>query len=259
MTKLESGSIKPNTARHDIGEIVGSVLERARKILVHHRVEVDIAKDLPMLELDPVLFEQVLFNLLDNAAKYAPPQTTVLIQSWQEAETVKLQIVDEGSGIPPGGDRSHLRQVPSRREAGSGSRRHRTWTGDLPRLRRSHGRLDHRGEPDRPAWRRVHHHAPGPQARRAAGHRRMSAAPLKVLVIDDEPPIRKLLRMGLETQGYQTMDASNAKAALELMSDKPDLVILDLGLPDMQGLELLAPDSRSERGPARRRALKPRR
>ena len=67
----------------------------------------------------------------------------------------------------------------------------------------------------------------------------MSAAPLKVLVIDDEPPIRKLLRMGLETQGYQTMDASNAKTALELMSDKPDLVILDLGLPDMQGLELL--------------------
>jgi two-component system KDP operon response regulator KdpE len=67
----------------------------------------------------------------------------------------------------------------------------------------------------------------------------MSAAPLKVLVVDDEPPIRKLLRMGLETQGYQTMDASNAKAALELMSGKPDLVILDLGLPDMQGLELL--------------------
>ena len=67
----------------------------------------------------------------------------------------------------------------------------------------------------------------------------MSAAPLKVLVVDDEPPIRKLLRMGLETQGYHTMDASNAKTALELMSDKPDLVILDLGLPDMQGLELL--------------------
>jgi len=67
----------------------------------------------------------------------------------------------------------------------------------------------------------------------------MSAAPLKVLVIDDEPPIRKLLRMGLETQGYQAIDASNAKVALELMSDKPDLVILDLGLPDMQGLELL--------------------
>ena len=67
----------------------------------------------------------------------------------------------------------------------------------------------------------------------------MTAATLKVLVIDDEPPIRKLLRMGLGTQGYQTLDASNAKAALDLMSEKPDLVILDLGLPDMQGLDLL--------------------
>ena len=67
----------------------------------------------------------------------------------------------------------------------------------------------------------------------------MSAAPLKILVIDDEPPIRKLLRMGLGTQGYQTIDAPNANAALDLMAEKPDLVILDLGLPDMQGLELL--------------------
>ena len=64
-------------------------------------------------------------------------------------------------------------------------------------------------------------------------------APVKVLVVDDEPPIRKLLRMGLATQGYQTLDAPNAKAALDLMSESPDLVILDLGLPDMQGLELL--------------------
>ena len=67
----------------------------------------------------------------------------------------------------------------------------------------------------------------------------MSSPPLKVLVVDDEPPIRKLLRMGLGTQGYHIIDAPNAKAALELMAAEPDLVILDLGLPDMQGLELL--------------------
>ena len=54
-----------------------------------------------MLELDPVLFEQALFNLLDNAAKYAPPGTTVHIQAWQEERTVKLQVTDEGSGISP--------------------------------------------------------------------------------------------------------------------------------------------------------------
>jgi two-component system, OmpR family, KDP operon response regulator KdpE len=67
----------------------------------------------------------------------------------------------------------------------------------------------------------------------------MSAAPLRVLVVDDEPPIRKLLRTGLGMEGYETIDAPNAKVALELIADDPDLVILDLGLPDMQGLELL--------------------
>lgn len=67
----------------------------------------------------------------------------------------------------------------------------------------------------------------------------MNAAPLRVLVVDDEPPIRKLLRMGLSTQGYQIIEAPNGKTALELLGQSPDLVILDLGLPDMQGHELL--------------------
>jgi two-component system KDP operon response regulator KdpE len=67
----------------------------------------------------------------------------------------------------------------------------------------------------------------------------MSAAPVRVLVVDDEPPIRKLLRMGLSSQGYQTLEATNGKTALELLEQAPDLIILDLGLPDMQGHELL--------------------
>jgi two-component system KDP operon response regulator KdpE len=67
----------------------------------------------------------------------------------------------------------------------------------------------------------------------------MSAAPAKILVIDDEPPIRKLLRMGLASQGYEVLEAPNGRIALELLAQKPALVILDLGLPDVDGLELL--------------------
>src|SRR5438874_31393 len=100
MTKLESGAVVPNTARHDIGEIVGSALRRANKILVRHKVSLELAADLPMLELDAVLFEQVLFNLLDNAAKYAPTDTTISIRGVRDRESVLLQIVDEGHGIP---------------------------------------------------------------------------------------------------------------------------------------------------------------
>src|SRR3569833_1144409 len=54
-----------------------------------------------MLELDAVLFEQVLFNLLDNAAKYSPPDTTIAIKSKRERDQVVLEIADEGGGIPP--------------------------------------------------------------------------------------------------------------------------------------------------------------
>jgi two-component system, OmpR family, KDP operon response regulator KdpE len=67
----------------------------------------------------------------------------------------------------------------------------------------------------------------------------MSAAPLRVLVVDDEPPIRKLLRMGLTTQGYSVIEAPNGKAALDLLRQAPDLIILDLGLPDIEGHDLL--------------------
>jgi two-component system sensor histidine kinase KdpD len=101
MTRLESGAVVPNAALHDLGEIVGSALERASKILLRHRVELDLAGDLPMVDVDPVLFEQVLFNLLDNAAKYAPGGTTVRIQSWRDQNSVILQVLDEGRGVPP--------------------------------------------------------------------------------------------------------------------------------------------------------------
>jgi len=100
MTKLESGAIAPNVALHDLGEIVGSALRRASRILSRHHVELELASDLPMLELDAVLFEQVLFNLLDNAAKYAPPETTIRVQDWRSGDSVCLRVLDEGNGIP---------------------------------------------------------------------------------------------------------------------------------------------------------------
>jgi two-component system sensor histidine kinase KdpD len=100
MTKLESGAIVPNTALHDIGEVVGSALRRAGKILAGHEVSLELEAELPMLQLDAVLFEQVLFNLLDNAAKYSPVDTTISIRSWRERNQVLLQVADEGEGIP---------------------------------------------------------------------------------------------------------------------------------------------------------------
>ena len=101
MTRLESGALKPQVEFCDIGDIVGSALGRAGKVLDRHRVVVDLGEGLPMLKLDPVLFEQVLFNLLDNAAKYAPTGTEIRVSARQENGLVWVQVTDEGEGIRP--------------------------------------------------------------------------------------------------------------------------------------------------------------
>jgi two-component system, OmpR family, sensor histidine kinase KdpD len=102
MTRLEAGALSPKREAADLGEVVGSALARAGKVLAGHRLEVDVAPDLPLLDLDVVLFEQALFNVLDNAAKYAPPGTLVSVRVWAEPrrEEVRLQVMDEGPGIP---------------------------------------------------------------------------------------------------------------------------------------------------------------
>jgi len=102
MTRLEAGALTPKREPADIGEVVGSALARAGKVLSGHRVEMDIAAGLPLLDLDEVLFEQALFNVLDNAAKYAPPGTQVMLRGWAQPDEVRLQVIDEGPGIPDG-------------------------------------------------------------------------------------------------------------------------------------------------------------
>ena len=196
--------------------------ERTSKILAQHRVEVDLAKNLPMVEIDPVLFEQALFNLLDNAAKYAPTGTTVRIQSWRDRDSVGLMVLDEGDGIPPGDlehifDKFYRARKVDRVRAGTGlglaiSR------GFVEAMRRD----DCRRKPRRSNRRRIHDQAPNPRRNAKVGHRRMTAPAPKVLVIDDEPPIRKLLKMGLTTQGYQIFEASTGKAALALLTQDPN-------------------------------------
>lgn len=102
MTRLESGAVELRLDLVDVTEIVGSALERAVNVLVGHHIEIDIAADLPMLKLDPLLFEQVLFNLLDNAAKYAPPGSRIDVHARRDGDAVTIEVLDEGAGIPPG-------------------------------------------------------------------------------------------------------------------------------------------------------------
>jgi len=93
--------MEPNYALLDVGDVVGAALRRAEGITRGHAIELSLEPNLPMLRLDPVLFDQVLFNLVDNAAKYAPAGTTIGVQARAQGDAVILDIVDEGPGLPP--------------------------------------------------------------------------------------------------------------------------------------------------------------
>ncbi len=100
MTRLETGPLRLRTGAIELSDAIGSALRRAAKILVEHRTQVMLEPHLPMLDLDEVLFEQVLFNLLDNAGKYAPAGSLVTIKAWRDGGHVVVQVLDEGPGIP---------------------------------------------------------------------------------------------------------------------------------------------------------------
>ena len=125
MTRLESGAIELKLELIDVAEIIGSALQRAGNVLAGHRVEVAIEPGLPMLRLDAVLFEQVLFNLLDNAAKYSPADSRIDVRASRDGELVEIEVVDEGPGIPPADferifDKFYRVHAQDRRRAGTG-------------------------------------------------------------------------------------------------------------------------------------------
>ena len=125
MTRLESGALEPRLDFVDLGDVVGSAIRRAASVLARHEVRVELAADLPMLKLDPVLFEQVLFNLLDNAAKYTSPGTKIDLRAARYGSQVRLEVADEGDGIPPDDldrifDKFSRVQAADRKRAGTG-------------------------------------------------------------------------------------------------------------------------------------------
>ncbi len=100
MTKIESGGIELDRQLADIDEIVGTALQRVAGVVSNHRVTVDLEANLPMLHLDVMLFEQVLVNLLDNAAKYAPAGSQITVRARRSFGSIAIEVLDEGPGIP---------------------------------------------------------------------------------------------------------------------------------------------------------------
>ncbi len=102
MTRLGHGALKPRTMASDLRELAGGARNRLRGPLRGHPVTVAIPADMAPVQVEPVLIEQVLVNILDNACKYAGPGRPIRIAAYQSKARAILTVEDDGPGLMPG-------------------------------------------------------------------------------------------------------------------------------------------------------------
>jgi two-component system sensor histidine kinase KdpD len=102
MTRLESGPVLLKRDWIPLEEMIGSALTRLERQLGERSIEIDLPEALPLLSVDPVLFEQIFVNLLENASRYTLPGSPIEIVACRLDETVVVEIRDSGRGFTPG-------------------------------------------------------------------------------------------------------------------------------------------------------------
>lgn len=104
MSKLDAGATPPNKQWHVLEELVGSALHRVEGALAHHRVQVELAADLPLLFVDGLLMEQVFVNLFENTARYTPPGSILTVRALLDGPAMRITVSDNGPGLQRGAE-----------------------------------------------------------------------------------------------------------------------------------------------------------
>jgi PAS domain S-box-containing protein len=247
LTRVEAGNLglRPEVIQpsliihHSIEQIAGSLSET--------RLHLDFPPELPLVRADPARIEEVLVNLLDNAARYAPSDSPIQISAVPEGSLLHISVIDHGPGIPkekqgvifdkfvrvdPDSDGTGLGLFISRKiiQAHGGQ----IWV-ESPLSGVSYGTKFTFTLPFVPA------ESKAPTDRKPTEPLSPTAPEerLLILVVEDEPDFQALFRSILIDAGYQTEVVPTGPAAIDfIQSSSPDLVLLDWMLPGMDGLNI---------------------
>ena len=102
LTRVETGRLGLRSRGIEPKPLIQQAVERAAGSLGERRIEFDLPDDLPQLRVDPARTEEVIINLLDNAVRYTPAETPILIRVQSEENWLQISVIDQGPGIPPG-------------------------------------------------------------------------------------------------------------------------------------------------------------
>jgi two-component system sensor histidine kinase KdpD len=118
MTRVQSGDLKVAKELHALEETVGSAVRRLRHVLRDHVVQPALAADLPLVPFDALLMEQVLVNLLENAARYTPKGSRIDVRAGHDDTSVTVEVADAGPGLPSLGEGSRMERFDRTRNGG---------------------------------------------------------------------------------------------------------------------------------------------
>jgi two-component system sensor histidine kinase KdpD len=102
MARLQTGGVTLNRQWHAIEETIGSALHACQPSLANHRVQTQVPPELALVFFDEILIERVLCNLIENACKYTPAQSTITISAQISGQQLIVRVADNGSGLPVG-------------------------------------------------------------------------------------------------------------------------------------------------------------
>jgi two-component system sensor histidine kinase KdpD len=100
LSRIEGGSLKPQMSWQELDLVVSDTVDRLRPVTRNHRLRVEVPRDLLPMWFDPVEIGEVLYNLIENATKYAPPETEINVSVVRNAHEVLVAVEDRGPGIP---------------------------------------------------------------------------------------------------------------------------------------------------------------
>jgi two-component system, OmpR family, sensor histidine kinase KdpD len=100
MTRIDAGTLEVRRSPTAVSDLVREAVVSLRSTLGDHPVDAVVPDDLPVVDIDPLLINQVLANLLDNASRHAPPDSVIIVAAEAHSDHIALSVADAGPGVP---------------------------------------------------------------------------------------------------------------------------------------------------------------